>query len=166
MIEVAEAAPAVDEWRRRYTYDGPLGVPAHVTLLYPFVPAERLDEHVEARLAAVVGEAESFDFVLERTARFPQILYLAPDPPEPFLRLTEAIAAAWPEHPPYEGVHETVIPHLTVAESEDPALLDEIAGAVEPALPIRSKVSEALLLEEGEYGFWQPRCRLPLNPAS
>lgn len=165
VIEVPEAAPAVDDWRRRYTFDAPLGVPAHVTLLYPFVPPERLDDQVEAKLGAVVGEAEPFDFVLRRTARFPELLYLVPEPSEPFLRLTEAIAAAWPEHPPYEGVHETVIPHLTVASAENP-VLDEIAAALEPALPIKGYATEALLLEEGEDGLWREHSRLPFGAAS
>ncbi len=157
MVEVPEAAPVVDEWRRQHTYDGPLGVPAHVTLLYPFVPAEEIDEKVEERLGAIAGEAEPFEFVLRRTERFQQeILYLAPEPSEPFLRLTEAIAAEWPEYPPYEGEHDTVIPHLTVAHGDEP-LLDEIAEDVEPQLPIRVRASEAHLLEEGADGFWSRR---------
>ena len=57
--------------------------------------------------------------------------YLAPDPPEPFSRLTEAIVERWPDYPPYEGIHETVIPHLTVAYGDD-ALLTEIEADVTP----------------------------------
>jgi 2'-5' RNA ligase len=165
VIEVAAAAPAVDAWRRRFTYDGPLGVPAHVTLLYPFVPPERLDDEIEAKLGAIIGQAEPFEFVLGRTERFPELLYLAPEPPKPFVQLTEAIAAAWPEHPPYEGVHDVVIPHLTVAGAED-RVLDEIAKALEPELPIEARASEAVLLEEGEDGFWRERRRLPFAAAS
>jgi 2'-5' RNA ligase len=166
VIEVPEAAPAVDEWRRQYTRDGPLGVPAHVTLLYPFVPPERLDEEVEAKLGDVIGEAEPFDFALRRTDRFSeQLLYLAPEPPEPFLRLTQAIAAAWPEHPPYEGAHETVIPHLTVASADDP-VLESITAALERKLPIHARATEALLLEEGEDGFWRPRLAFRLGASA
>ena len=155
---VPEAEPLVGRWRRQYDMAAAAGVPAHITLLYPFVPPERLDERVEAELGAVAGEREPFDFVLRRTARFPEgpLLYLAPEPPEPFLRLTEAIAAAWPEHPPYEGAHDEVVPHLTVASAEDP-VLDEIAEALEPQLPIRASANKALLLEEGEDGFWRRR---------
>src|SRR5919197_629007 len=159
VIEVAAAAPAVDAWRRRFTYDGPLGVPAHVTLLYPFVPPERLDDEIEAKLGAIIRRAEPFEFVLGRTERFPELLYLAPERREPFLHLTEAIAGAWPEPPPYEGVHDFVIPHLTVAGAEE-RVLDEIAKALEPELPIEARASEALLLEEGEDGFWRKRRRL------
>jgi len=165
VIEVPEAAPFVDDWRRRYTEDAPLGVPAHVTLLTPFVPAERIDEEVEERLAALVGAEDPFDFVLRRTARFDEpLLYLPPEPAEPFVRLTEAIVAEWPEHPPYEGIHETVIPHLTVAQA-DHRVLDEIAETLEPQLPVEARASDASLLEEGEDGFWRRRRKFLLGAA-
>jgi 2'-5' RNA ligase len=164
VIEVPQVAPLVDGWRRQHTDDAPLGVPAHVTLLTPWVPAEQIDEQVEQRLADLLREADAFDFVLRRTARFREgpLLYLPPEPPEPFVRLTEAIAAEWPEHPPYEGIHDTIVPHLTVAQADD-GLLDEIADVLEPELPIESRATEALLLEEGEDGFWRGRSKLLLG---
>ena len=166
VIEVPQAAPLVDGWRRQYTDDAPLGVPAHVTLLTPWVPAEQIDDQVEGRLAALLREAAAFDFVLRRTARFREgpLLYLPPEPPEPFVGLTEAIVAEWPEHPPYEGIHDTIVPHLTVATADD-EVLDGIADAVEPELPIESRATEALLLEEGEDGRWRRRRKLLLGAA-
>ena len=121
------------------------------------MPAERIDEQVEERLAALIAGEEPFEFILSRTARFEEpLLYLPPEPAEPFVRLTEAIVAEWPEHPPYEGIHETVIPHLTVAQA-DHRVLDEIAETLEPQLPVEARASDASLLEEGEDGFWRRR---------
>jgi hypothetical protein len=91
------------------------------------------------------------------------VLYLEPEPAERFSALTRAIAAAWPEHPPYEGAHDEVLPHLTVAESEDGALLDELAAQVEPRLPIEARVHEATLIVEDEHGRWHEFRRLPLG---
>ena len=162
LVEVPEAEPVVGEWRRRHTYDAPLGVPAHVTLLFPFVPAEQLTEDVEERLARLISAAGAFDVAFAGTARWPGLLYLEPQPSEPFSALTEAIAAAWPEHPPYEGEFEVVIPHLTVAESEDGQLLDRIATDVEPHLPIELLVREAQLYFEDDAGRWHERRRMPL----
>jgi 2'-5' RNA ligase len=162
VVAVREAEPVVREWRLRHTHDAPLGMPAHVTVLFPFVPSDRIAE-AEARVAELVAAAPPFDLVFASTARFPHVLYLDPEPAHPFLALTEAIATEWPEHPPYEGVHETVVPHLTLAESEDPALLDRIAAEVEPRLPIATRVREAsLFVEEGE-GHWREHSRLPLS---
>jgi 2'-5' RNA ligase len=165
LVSIPEAEQIVGEWRVQHTYDAPLGVPAHVTLLFPFVPSERVDE-VEERLAELVAAAPAFDVAFRRTARFPEVLYLAPEPAEPFLRLTEAIAAEWPDHPPYEGAHEIVIPHLTVAESEDGALLERIAAELEPQLPLEVLVGEAQLYIEDADGRWHERSRLPFAKAA
>jgi 2'-5' RNA ligase len=165
IVPVPEAAGAVDPWRERTSNDKPSrGVPAHVTLLFPFVPAADVDAAIVEELRRVVGAAEAFAFGLREARRFPGVLYLAPDPPEPFVRLTEAIADRWPRHPPYEGAFETVVPHLTVAQG-DAALLDEAETVVRPALPIHAQAREALLLEEvePEWRRWETRARLPLR---
>ena len=162
LVEVSPAKSVVGEWRRRHTYDAPLGIPPHVTLLFPWVPAGELTDEVQQRLAQVLGEAEGFDVSFARTARFPDVLYLEPQPSEPFTALTEAIVAEWPEHPPYEGEHESVIPHLTVAESEDERLLERIVADVEPQLPIELRVREAQLYVEDASGHWHQRRRFPL----
>ena len=162
LVHVPVAEPIVGRWRRAHTYDAPLGMPPHVTILYPFVPREKLAEAMP-RLAKLVAEHEAFDATFARTARFPGLLYLEPEPAEPFLRLTEAVAAAWPEHPPYEGAHENLIPHLTVAESEDSSLLDSITPEVEPRLPISHRVGAVSLFVEGDDGRWREHSRLPLG---
>ena len=77
--------------------------------------------------------------------------------------MTGAIAAEWPEHPPYEGTHEVVIPHLTVAEGDE-ELFERIEKEVESQLPLHSHVSEAQLYAEDEAGRWHERRRLPLDP--
>ena len=150
------------EWRLLHTYEAPLGIPPHVTLLFPFVPADELSDEVEERLARVLGGVESFDVTFARTARFPDVLYLEPQPSEPFTELTEAIAAEWPEHPPYGGAHDAVIPHLTVAEGEDEELFERITADVEPELPLRTHVSEAQLYAEDAAGRWHEHNRLLL----
>lgn len=162
VVTVPEAEPLVGVWRLRYTHDAPAGMPPHVTLLFPFVAAERVGE-AEGRLAELVLAAPAFDLAFRRTARFAGVLYLDPEPAEPFVALTGAIAGEWPEHPPYEGVFDEVIPHLTVAEAQDSALLDRIAAAVEPHLPVQTRVREASLFVEDGGGRWHQRGRLPLG---
>jgi 2'-5' RNA ligase len=162
VITVPEAEPVVGDWRRRHTYDAPLGMPAHVTVLFPFVPFEQAGD-AAGRVAELMAAKPAFDLVFRRTARFPEVLYLDPEPARPFLALTAAIAGEWPEHPPYEGAHETVIPHLTVAESDDSALLDRIAAEVEPRLPLEKRVTEASLFVESDTGRWHEHSRFPLG---
>ena len=163
LVHIPEAEPVVGGWRLGHTFDAPLGVPPHVTLLFPFVPADELTGEVEERLARIVSAAEPFDVTFPRTARFPTLIYLEPHPSRPFSVLTEAIGAEWPEHPPYEGEIETVIPHLTVAESEDERLFERIKADVAPQLPIAHRVREAQLYVEDAAGRWHERRRLPLG---
>ena len=162
LVHVPEAEPVVGDWRLKHTYDAPLGIPPHVTLLFPFVPADELDVAVDERLARLVGAAEPFDVTFARTARFPDVLYLQPEPSEPFSALTQAITAEWPEHPPYEGAHDVVIPHLTVAEGEDEELFERIKADVVAGLPLATHVDEAQLYVEDAAGRWHEHSRLPL----
>jgi 2'-5' RNA ligase len=162
LVEVLEAEPLVGEWRQRYTLDAPAGIPAHVTILFPFVEPARLGE-IAGRLAELVAGAGAFDLTFRRTARWPELLYLEPEPAEPLVALTHAIEREWPDHPPYGGAHETIVPHLTVADSADPALLDRIAADVEPRLPVATHVREASVFVEDDGGRWPERSRLPFG---
>jgi len=165
IVAVPEAAELVDPWRERTCADRPsIGIPAHVTVLFPFVPAAELDAKVVSALTEVAADADAFDFALTRPGRFPDTLYLEPEPAEPFVRLTEGVHARFPEHPPYEGAFDTIVPHLTVASGEE-ALLDDVEQNVVPGLPIRARADEIVLLEEveGDWGRWDVRERLPLG---
>jgi 2'-5' RNA ligase len=162
IVTVPEAEPVVGEWRLRYTLDAPAGIPAHVTVLFPFVEPERLGE-VEGRLAELISAVPAFDVTFARTARFPDVLYLEPDPAEPFVALTHAIEREWPDQPPYGGHYETIVPHLTVAEPEDLVMLDGIAADVEQHLPIVTRAREASVFVEDHAGHWHEHSRLPFG---
>jgi 2'-5' RNA ligase len=154
--------PAVERLRRRWDWAAQWGVPAHVTILYPFVPAGDLDASVRRSLAGIAAEHRPFDVRFDRVGRFPTAVYLAPDPPEPFNRLTEAIHSRFPDYPPYEGAFEVVIPHLTVAESIE-APLDEVATVAETALPFSYHVTRLEVLVQGPDDRWLTRWRLRLG---
>jgi hypothetical protein len=94
-------------------------VPAHVTLLTPFVPLPDLTDGVVSELADLFGDVVPFPFRLRQVCQFPDgTVYLAPDPAAPFRQLTSAIGRAFPEHPPYEGRFDSVVPHVTVPLAE------------------------------------------------
>lgn len=61
ILLVPEAEPVVAHIRRRCDPNAALGVPAHVTALYPFRPYELIDDEVKARLAALVGQTPAFE---------------------------------------------------------------------------------------------------------
>jgi 2'-5' RNA ligase len=132
-------------------FDGlvePVGVandlPAHVTILQP-APADVV------ALTEVLAPFAPFAVTFQRLDRFPGILWLAPEPAEPFVALTEAVVARFPAFPPYGGRYPSVIPHLTVAA----ASLDTTAALVEPLLPLHSHVDSVVLYESVDGRHWQ-----------
>jgi 2'-5' RNA ligase len=165
IVAVPEAGVVVDAWRERTSYAKPSqGVPAHVTILFPFIPPASVDDQLVAQLVALFAGVESFSFVLRRTERFPGVLFLAPEPARPFVELTGMVHAAFPCHPPHQGAFDPIVPHLTVAEG-DPGTLDRADADVAQTLPISASVEEALLLVETlpNSAAWEIRARLPLG---
>jgi 2'-5' RNA ligase len=160
VVPIPAAEPVVRAWRQRYDASARQGMPAHVTLLFPFLARERLIQPTIAQLRELCGERPTIDTEFARPGRFPGVLYLAPDPPEPYRALTEAIAASWPEAPPYGGAYETIVPHLTVASAAAESRLAVIERDLVRQLPIHAHASEARL-----YTFdgtrWRVHARLP-----
>ena len=145
VVPVPEAEPAVRVWRDRFDPAARAGVPAHVTVLFPFLPEPLVDAGTRAALDEIFGSHPSFDVRFEDCGRFPGLLYLAPAPDAPFRRLTEAVVARWPEAPPYGGKYEPH-PHLTVAQSHDDTHLDEAEADIRPGLPFSTRVSKVDLV--------------------
>ena len=89
------------------------------------------------------------------------MLWLAPEPAERFVALTTAVAARYPEHPPYGGEHETVIPHLTVGHHEEPPA--ELDTALQRGLPIAARATHVVQFEEVGRDRWRERQRFALG---
>jgi 2'-5' RNA ligase len=163
VVAIPEAPPAVERWLEATAGAKPShGVPPHVTILFPFVPASEIDPGLIGDLEVLARRFAPFAFDLRELRTWPDVLYLAPEPAAPFIELTEAFVAAYPAYPPYEGAHETVVPHFTVAQGEASALI-AAANDVRPSLPLRARVDELLFLAEREHDVWGPVARIPLG---
>jgi 2'-5' RNA ligase len=79
MILVPEAEPLVGAFRDRYDPSAAAGVPAHITLLYPFKHPDEVDQSMLDDLSASFKRHVPFQFSLASIRDFPDaILYLAP----------------------------------------------------------------------------------------
>ncbi|MFD0482186.1 2'-5' RNA ligase family protein [Kineococcus sp. GCM10028916] len=171
LVLVPEAEPVVGRWRDRLDPAAAWGVPAHVTVLYPFVPLEALDDAAFAVLTAIAAGTPAVDVELARTATFgTDVLWLAPEPAEPFRTLTRAVGDRFPQALPYGGAHggfDDVVPHLTVADHPSAADLEAARTDVGARLPVRTRVRELTLLA-GEHrpGGWRVERRFPLGVLS
>ncbi|WP_369360665.1 2'-5' RNA ligase family protein [Streptomyces sp. cg2] len=165
VVRIPEAESAVRAWRERFDPSARAGVPAHVTVLFPFLDERRIDARVCSVLADVLGRHGAFGLRFARCGRFPGVLCLVPEPDGQLRRLTEAVAGRWPEAQPYGGKFTEVVPHLTVADSQDdgvPDELDEIEAELLGELPFTSWVSSVdLMVHDGAR--WQGRASFALG---
>jgi 2'-5' RNA ligase len=166
IVPVDPAEEVVRDWRREHTPSGSKGMPAHITLLAPFAPPGQLVAGRTREVSVVLAGFQPFEFELRRAVYFDlgsrRVLYLQPEPAEPFVDLINSLVASFPEHPPYGDAELRPRPHLTVATSPDDALLAQIEDAVRRELPISGRASEAWIVEYGDDGC-QIRSRITLG---
>jgi 2'-5' RNA ligase len=169
LVPVPEAEPAVGPHRARLDPAAAEGVPAHVTVLYPFVPPPEITATTIEVLAAAVRSVAAFDCQFPATAWFGEdVVWLAPRPDEPFRALTRAVRAAFPGYLPYGGRHDDPVPHLTIGDQPPGgvAALRAAEADVLTALPVRTRVSRAWLMSGGrERGSWRTLAELSLAGA-
>ncbi|MGD2162735.1 MAG: 2'-5' RNA ligase family protein [Anaerolineales bacterium] len=140
-------------------------LPAHITLLYPFVPPDKIEETIP-RLEKLLKDCSPFELTLDRYGRFEGTIFLEPSDPEPVLELYEHLAREFPEYPIYGGEHGPDLhPHLTLARSDDPADLSAIEL---PPTPSFTFLVERLHLYLGSADSeipFVPRAVIPLGGA-
>jgi 2'-5' RNA ligase len=167
LVPVPEAEPVVGQLRAELDRSASRGIPAHVTVLYPFVPPEQITAAVIGKAAAAVASVPGFDCRFAGTGWFgDQVVWLAPEPASPFRALTAAVHAAFPQRPPFGGAFAEVIPHLTVGDRPEGGLgvLRAAEAEVLAALPVRTHVGRAWLMTGTQApGSWQLRATFPLG---
>lgn len=166
ILPVPEAEALVGEYRLRHDRSAALGVPAHITINYPFVPFVERPAAALSILRPLLAAQPGFEYALSAICTFPGFLYLAPDPAAPFRALIEAVAAAFPDSPPYGGRFVEIIPHLTVAEADEadlPSLQDRFSAHAAARLPLAARAKEIWLMDNRETR-WTARAVFPLEP--
>jgi 2'-5' RNA ligase len=167
VVLVGEAEAVAKPFRDRYDPSAASGMPAHITLLYPFQAPDDVDDITRGSLRDCFARFEPVRFSLAAIKRFPSgVLYLAPEPDEPFRQLTLAIWNLFPQTPPYGGKWPDIIPHLSIAWLADEVLLTEVADdfarAAEGKLPIRATASEIALMDN-RSGRWKVEASFSLG---
>lgn len=139
---------------------------AHVTVLIPFLPVQRIDGAVQEQLIDLLRSHDSFDLTFARIGRHPGLLYLDPQPHAPLRALTRELTRRWPGVVPYWGIFGAgLAPHLTIARWDEPTAPDADPDALESrltsALPVHTHVRQvALTVWNGTR--WLDHQRYPL----
>jgi hypothetical protein len=153
VVPVPWAEPVVGAWRAQHDWAARLGVPAHITIMGPFLKPASIDPDVSRRLAAIFGAIQKpLSFSLSRLERRGDVAFLVPTPNNPFERLSAAIREEWPELRPYGDAFDQVRFHLTVARGCDRPLFVKLIRAVEQQLPLSGAVREAMLVVQNSPG--------------
>ncbi|HEV3039608.1 MAG TPA: 2'-5' RNA ligase family protein [Candidatus Angelobacter sp.] len=161
IMPVGEVEPIVASLRMQYDKSASLGVPAHITLLYPFRPASTAEKEIE-NLVEFFSAISTFEFSLAEVRRFPRTAYLHPDVPERFTDIIRKLLEKWPDCQPYHGAFQDIIPHLTVADDVDVHELDMVQERLLHRLPVTCIAKEAWLLFSDDNGFWSKKICFPL----
>lgn len=166
LVPVPNADFVVGPWRLEHDPVAAAGVPAHITLVVPWLPPRLISEEELGALESELSDVGSFDFELARVGWFGErVLWLAPEPAEPFLALTHRLAQRF-STPPWEGEFDEVVPHLTVAHAGAGVDLALIAGEVAGRLPLRCRAEEVWVMTGGgpapSRGRWELRHRVRL----
>ncbi len=169
VVLAPEAEGLVGPFRQRHDSAAARGVPAHLTVLYPFVSPVDIDDTVIGALESMVAVFDGLRFALTDVERFPGVVYLAPTPGEQIRALTLAVWERFPDWPPYGGQFADVVPHLTCANIGDERLMDEVAGELTTAgigvLPIDVAVDHLSLLVKHD-GRWKIARQFALGGAT
>jgi hypothetical protein len=151
LLPVPAAEPAVGRHRARLDEAAREGVPAHLTVLYPFLPPAGIGEPLLASLGRLFAGFAAFEFTLDRVGWFgEEVVWLGPRDPAPFSALTSAVFTAFPSCPPYGGQRaaavSAAIPHLTFGKMGGLQALGAAAESVGPSLPIEATAAEVVLM--------------------
>ncbi|HET9173384.1 MAG TPA: 2'-5' RNA ligase family protein [Actinospica sp.] len=151
----AHLKPWVDQWPHE-------GFTTHVTILVPFVSDAELGEGELAELRAIFEGFAAFDVTFARSARFATVLYLAPEPEQPFRAMTSAVYERWPQCPPYAGVYPDATPHVSVVYHPTAGQFEAVERELAARLPLTARAAAVdLLVYDGSR--WNLRERFPLR---
>jgi 2'-5' RNA ligase len=165
IVPLPEAEEAVGPFRASLDTAAAQGIPAHVTVLYPFLPPEQINDEVLASVSHAVAAVPRFAVTLTHVEWFGDaVVWLAPRPDRPFRTLTAALWQRFPETPPYAGAYTDTVPHLTIGHGASRRLLSEAAEAVSAHLPIRGVVAAVRLISGSpEPDSWHPLAEFRLG---
>ncbi|UNK71453.1 2'-5' RNA ligase family protein [Microbacterium sp. H1-D42] len=162
-LHFPELADIISPW---WPGTHPVGVPPHITLLYPWV--DPIDDAAMAAVTEVAAATDSFDVRFTSIHIFESgAIYLRPDPDAAINCLMRRLAHRFPETPLYGGAVVAPVPHLTVARTDSGeaarSLVTRIADALTPSLPLRVSITALSVMEEGRDGVWATVRKIPLR---
>lgn len=145
LIVVCPAAEAaVGDQRRQFDRAAQVGVPAHLTVAYPF--KTNLTDGDHQKLTELFGSFRAFKLSCERTGWFgDRVVFVEPVDPTPVVMLTEAVQEAFPAYRLHHGAFDEVVAHLTIGHDQPVDVLGAAERVVLDRLPFSQTVTHVEL---------------------
>jgi hypothetical protein len=140
----------------------PMGVDAHITIMYPFMPTSLIDERTTNELSSLFSKFPCFDFSLRLGWFGREVLLLVPEDDSPFVRMTEAVLSRWPQYGYYGGEYDKIEPHVSLGWGQEKNLA-RIEKLLSPHVPVTGTAT-SVSLSTGKPGFMTTRAEFPLSP--
>jgi hypothetical protein len=127
------------------------GLPAHVTALYPFLPAAELDDDVDAAVRGIAASTSTETVRLADVFTAPGFVGVGAPQLQP---AADAVCARWPEVQPYGGRFGPRPPvHLTVAMGASEDEVAQVAAKARQLLPLEDTPAALHLVVLTEQGW-------------
>ncbi len=148
----------IDTWRKPTVEVANLGVPPHITLLYPWRNAP-VSPNDLTELSQLLISFQPFELCFNRLETFQAgVIYLALEDESVPRAIMKKLFEGFPDTKPYDGIFIDPTPHVTVVKAKKDELEKlrlEITQALE--LPIKILVKEITVMEEDSEGYWKNR---------
>jgi 2'-5' RNA ligase len=147
LVPVLNVGQLVRDLRMQYDPSAAAGIPPHVTLMFPFIPPRDLTEPTIDTLEKLISRTRALQFSLTRVNEFEQgVVYLEPEPAEPFAELTREISRQFGILPFGGDFGEEPVTHLTVAIVESATTRQQLVNQLGAEVPIVIRAEEAWLM--------------------
>jgi 2'-5' RNA ligase len=145
VLLVPEAEPLVKSWRVAHDPSAAEGMPAHFTVLYPFISEGALNDDTLNHLGKIGGEWPPIAVVFNEFGRFPTVLWLKPDATS-LAEIITRVHHRWPECLPYGRSDLAVIPHLTITDGANDLVVAQSRAEISRHLPLKATISSIALM--------------------
>lgn len=146
VVPVPDAEELLTSVGQRHPEAARAGVPAHVTVLFPFLHPQKIDDGVLRTLRELFEQHPPMPVRFTECHRRAEFVYLRPEPSWGLRRLIDHARREWPDVIPYEGAFGEVEPHLTVSIRTTEDLAERIHAESGRELPLDAELREGWLI--------------------
>jgi 2'-5' RNA ligase len=161
ILALPELAAFTSPWRATsYAPDHPTlpierRFPPHVTLLAPWAAADDGEALERLRAVARRGRPLRIEFATAEIFAGSGVVYLVPTRTQQLADLFADVHAAFPDHPPYDGIFDDVVPHLTVSADGGPEQLAQVRAALAEHGPVAAETDRICVFGRGDDDVWR-----------